>query len=395
MAIKLNFEKKIKAKPEHVYFAFTKKMGLREWLADIVEFNEGKSKSFVLTWIDGKSVFGTILEKEENERILFEGLTAEKHKKLDVEILIEEKDDHTILKSEVKGVQEKDQDKVESFFENAFDNLKSVLEDGKDLRVYKKPMLGINIGEIINPDSAKRNNYPVEYGVVIPALVEGLGAKAAGIEPGDIISEINGTKIIEFEAFSELAKAELGDITKTVVYRGEERLEIDVTLTSLPFPKIPATAHAAAEELTKIYTKLETTLDETLDNVSENAAEYRPAQGEWNTKEVLTHLLLASRDLIKWAASMVAGNEHYIGTSTMPEKLKSTIACYPTLKELRDELVKAQKEGVAFLSEISVDFTSRKNSFLRLSENTKQEKTHYEDHINQIKNNLIQAGNIK
>ena len=79
----------------------------------------------------------------------------------------------------------------------------------------------------------------------------------------------------------------------------------------------------------------------------------------------------------------------------MPEKFKSTIACYPTLNELKAELVKAQKESVSFLSEISVDFTSRKNSFLRLSENTKQEKRHYEDHINQIKNNLIQAGNIK
>jgi uncharacterized protein YndB with AHSA1/START domain len=395
MAIKLNFEKKIKTKAEQVYFAFTKKMGLREWIADIVEFNEGRSNSFVLTWVDGNSVFGTIVEKEENEKILFEALTAEKYKKFDVEILIEKKDDYTILKSEVKGVQEKDQDKVETFFENAFENLRSVLEDGKDLRVYKKPMLGINIGELINPESAKRNNYPVEYGVVIPALVEGLGAKAAGIKPGDIISEINETKIIAYEDFSELAKAELGDVIKTVVYRGEDRLEIEVKLTSLPFPTIPATAQDAAEALSKTYLKLEKKLDEILIGVSENAAEYRPAKGEWNTKEVISHLLLASRDLFKWAASMVSGNEYYIGTSTMPEKLKSTIACYPTLKELRSELVRAQKEGVAFLSEISVDFTSRKNSFLRLSENTKQEKAHYEDHINQIKNNLIQAGNIK
>jgi hypothetical protein len=162
----------------------------------------------------------------------------------------------------------------------------------------------------------------------------------------------------------------------------------------LPLPKLPATAQDTADTLKNIYQKLEEKLDAALDGVSENAAEYRPAPGEWNVKEVCAHMILASRDLFNWAASLIAGRETYVDTSTIPEKIKSIVNSYPSLLELREELKAVQKENVALLSEISVEFTSRKNRFMHLSENTKKEELHYNDHLEQIKNNLKKAENI-
>jgi uncharacterized protein YndB with AHSA1/START domain len=383
MAIKLEFEKKITAEPKQIFFALSNKNGLRDWLADIVEFNEA-----------GKSVFGTFIEKTENERILFEVLTAEKHRRYDIEVQLTEEDENTLLKIEVMGVQAEEQDKIESFFENALANLRSVIEDGIDNRVYKKPMLGVNIGELINPENAKTKNYPIDHGFVIPGVIDGLGAKKAGILPGDIMAEFDGKKITSFDVLSGLAAAKIGDVFNAVVYRGSERKEIAITLSHLPLPKLPASAQDAADTLKKIYQKMEDKLDQVLDGVSENAAEYRPAPGEWNVKEVYAHMILASRDIFNWAASLIAGREEYVDTSTIPEKIKSVITSHASLHELRAELDKVQKENVAFLSEISVEFTSRKNSFMRLSENTKKEHMHYKDHVEQIKNNLKQAKNI-
>jgi len=394
MAIKLEFEKKIAAEPKQIYYAFTNKTGLREWLADIVEFKEAVSKTFILTWKGGRSVFGSFLEKVENERIQIEVLTANKHRRYDIEIYLTEEEESTLLKLEVRGVQEEEQDKIELFFENALENLRSVIEDGIDNRHYKKPMLGVNIGELINPENAKTKNYPVDHGFVIPAVIDGLGAKKAGILPGDIMSEFDGKKITSFDVLSELASARVGDVIKTVIYRDGERKEIAITLSHMPLPKLPAAAQDTADTIKKIYQKMEDKLDQVLDGVSENAAEYRPAPGEWNIKEVYAHMILASRDLFNWAASLIAGREDYVDTSTIPEKIKSVIACHSSLQELRAELENVQNENVAFLSEISVDFTARKNSFMRLSENTKMETLHYKDHIEQIKNNLKKAENI-
>ena len=394
MAIKLDFEKRIQAKPEQIFFAFTNKTGMREWFADIVEFNEDMSKSFVLTWNDGKSIFGTIIEKVENERILFEVLTAEKHRRFDIEVLIEEEEEATLVKIESKGVLEEDQDKVEDIWVNALENLKSIIEDGIDMRIYKKPMLGIKIGELINPEIAKRKGYPIEYGFVIPKAIEGLGAQKAGVQPGDIMAEVDGKKVIDFDVLSALATAKAGDVLKTIIYRGEERLEIYITLSYLPTPDLPASAQDLSDNIEKIYKKNEIELNSILADVSENAAEYRPAPGEWNIKEIIAHLILTNRDLFYWAASLVAGKENTIFTSVMPEKSKSVIASYPAMYQLCDELRKVRKENIAFLSEIPLIFTTRKCSFMRLSENVKQEQAHYVEHVEQIKTILEKAANI-
>jgi serine protease Do len=86
-------------------------------------------------------------------------------------------------------------------------------------------------------DSTTASMYGIPEGVYVSSVYEGLAADNAGIEEGDIITEING---IEISSMSEL-KTQLsyiagGDTVKMTIVRLENRSyvekEINVTLSS-------------------------------------------------------------------------------------------------------------------------------------------------------------------
>ncbi len=112
------------------------------------------------------------------------------------------------------------------------------------------PQVG-EFGSLTVAALAEQFNLPVDYGVIINRVVAGSPADVAGLRGGtrrvtvrgvpvqlggDIIVAINGTPIRDFEAMIAylVTNTAPGDKVMLTIYRGDRRLEVEVTLEARP-----------------------------------------------------------------------------------------------------------------------------------------------------------------
>lgn len=96
----------------------------------------------------------------------------------------------------------------------------------------KRPYIGI-AGTDLDEDTAKRNNLVV--GVYVKSVEDFSAGEKAGIKPGDVIIEVNGTKIKTMDELNEIKnKKQIGDTLKLKVYRDGKQKDITVTLQEQP-----------------------------------------------------------------------------------------------------------------------------------------------------------------
>lgn len=109
------------------------------------------------------------------------------------------------------------------------DSLKNFNETGQ----FNRPFLGVSY-RILSKESALLNEVP--QGAYIQDVVQGSSAQKAGIEPGDIITQINGEKINEDsnKVASIVASKKVGDIIKISLWRDGKTFELSATLSSAP-----------------------------------------------------------------------------------------------------------------------------------------------------------------
>lgn len=98
-----------------------------------------------------------------------------------------------------------------------------------------RPMFGISMAEIDNPYTLYKNDIQlpknIKEGVVVVSVEENTPAKNAGFQKGDIIVQLDDTKIDSVATFRyTLYKYALGDKIKVKYYRGSELKEAIVTL---------------------------------------------------------------------------------------------------------------------------------------------------------------------
>ncbi|WJH32329.1 trypsin-like peptidase domain-containing protein [Paenibacillus sp. CC-CFT747] len=99
------------------------------------------------------------------------------------------------------------------------------------------PALGIQAGDLQKLTASYGIQAPVNYGVVVAAVLSP-EAKQAGLEKGDIVTSMDNVKITDSVTLhAELFKHKIGDSVALKVYKpdGSERT-LNVTLTALPAP---------------------------------------------------------------------------------------------------------------------------------------------------------------
>lgn len=107
------------------------------------------------------------------------------------------------------------------------------LEKGETI---ERPMIGATLADINNPYSLYLSGIiidkEVENGVVVISTEQNYPAQAAGLQKGDIILEIDGTKITSMAHFRfTLYKYSVGDTIKMTYYREKEIKEVELTLS--------------------------------------------------------------------------------------------------------------------------------------------------------------------
>ncbi len=115
--------------------------------------------------------------------------------------------------------------------------VESVVKTGKIVRPY----IGVRYTPI-NPDLAEKNGLRVDYGVLVrrgtganqPAVIPGSPAEKAGLQPNDIILEIDGSKLSQDKSLSSIIlNKQVGDTIKLKILRGEQEQEVELKLEEM------------------------------------------------------------------------------------------------------------------------------------------------------------------
>jgi serine protease Do len=106
-----------------------------------------------------------------------------------------------------------------------------------DLKLYGKvrwPFLGIS-GVAITDDIAKRNDLPVNKGILVVQVLSGTSASDAGLKPFDIITKFDGKDVTSVQELTKyLRQKNIGDKVKLEIIRNGKKIEIEVTLKERP-----------------------------------------------------------------------------------------------------------------------------------------------------------------
>ena len=105
-----------------------------------------------------------------------------------------------------------------------------LIEDG----FVRHPLLGVT-GQDITPELAEEFGLDANQGAVVVDVQEGTGAAEAGVEPGDIIVEVNDEPLATMSELVTLVRDhDPGEEMDLTIVRNGERIELTVTLGERP-----------------------------------------------------------------------------------------------------------------------------------------------------------------
>jgi hypothetical protein len=270
---------------------------------------------------------------------------------------------------------------------SSFENLASVLENGADLRITRRPMIGIIIDDY-NAEIAAKLNVPVDYGTRLSDVIEGMGAQKAGLLKDDVLIAVDGHELTTgMTLTSVMSSKHAGDVVKLVFYRGPEKHTTEMTLSGRPMPPIPTSGLDLSKQVEPVYQQFEKKIDEILTGASEAACAYKPAHLEWNANEVLAHLIHSELGWQNAASEIISGTEaaydDYGGN--IQARIDGTVAIFRTKVELLKELKNHDAETISMLAHIPEEFLSHKGRFWKLAYQAHQNIYHQQLHLEQMR----------
>lgn len=105
-----------------------------------------------------------------------------------------------------------------------------IIDDIIEYGAYQRAFLGVSISDL-DSDYAQELGVDLSQGVVVEELVDGGSAQYAGIQPKDVITEIDGRFVKSVAELQEVVgRAKVGDIVNLTLYRKGKRVELPVRL---------------------------------------------------------------------------------------------------------------------------------------------------------------------
>ena len=385
----LTFKQAIEAPVADIYHAFTNAAGLQEWFADVVEADARAGGRFYCYWNDGYYTAGLYESLEENRKVVFtwNGLNEPSPTTVEVSLTENAGTTEVILTHTLPGTGAEWDQLAKSINENwppMLANLKSVAETGVDKRFYERPLLGFYIGGLVNENLKERLGLPVDRGVHVAGLVDGMGAQKSGLQADDVIYMIDGDLLGEFQAFPPImARHKGGDVVKAIIYRGSEKIELDIELSKRPIPEFPAEPEVLAHQAETAYNEVLQKLDDVLVGISEADASQRPAKGEWSVKHVLAHLLINER-WSQYSWDRQADNHKlppYPGSPRTVDAIAEAYSAEALLAELRLSI----RQHLVMMRTLPAEFAGRKGTYFALASGLVSGiSIHWAQHLSQI-----------
>ena len=388
----LSFDQIVKVAPDLTYQAFTNATTLREFLCDVASVDPKLGGRIYLAWNNGYYSAGCLTRLEENQAVGFTWMGRDDPGPTQVDITIQPHEAGTLVQLVHSGLGsgetwDNPAREFQKGWEQGLENLASLLETGEDLRLTRRPMLGILFAEF-NAEIAKDLAVPVSDGVRLGGVVEGLSAHGAGLQKNDVLVELDGITLKEWGDLAPILQAHrAGDRVELVYYRGGARHSISMTLAKRPLPEIPWKVEVLAAAVKQHNQENLQQVGNALSGASDAEAGHKPAPGEWNIKEILAHLIAGERNGQFYVAELVGGQERWADDYGQGEFVvnQGLLAVYPTLADLLAELKRSYQATNAVVMAIPDDFAlKRKGSYWRLAYNWLQPDYHLNDHLGQM-----------
>lgn len=379
-------KRSIAAPAAALYQAFTNATALTGWLCDTATVQPQPGGRIYFAWDSGYYCTGEYLELEENKKIVF-SWRGKDEPTTRTEILLRESQgttELTLTHSGIEGIEAQDSFRKE--WAESLENLDSTCTSGADLRLTRRPMVGIYPNDF-NAEIAARLNVPVDYGTRISTVVEGMGAQAAGLQQDDVIINLDGRELklpTDFQAVIRGKKA--GDPVLVSYYRGAEKRTVEMTLSGRQFPAVAESGQALAETVKNGYHAVLPELRALLAGVTQAEAYHAPAEGEWSVMETLAHLLLGERGNFDYISDQYVSQVRWADDwgGNAPEPHQALIMVHPTLEDMLEELEEAVHETVALLKAMPDSFYAKKHAYWVLATQLPQNDGHLRSHMAQM-----------
>lgn len=390
----VSVEKLILASPHQIFQAFTKSTKLRHWLCQVASLEANENGRIYLAWDNGYYAAGYFLTLIPNHKLAFTWHGRNEPQPTLVTVTITLAGEKCFVHLEHSGMLMTEEwatanTEIEKGWQIAFENLVSFLETGIDLRISQRPLLGIFPAVYTHTD--ENDPVPVKQGIKITDVVEGYSAVKGGLKAGDILVDIEGMPVTDWNNLTvAITHFKAGDRINVSFYRGAEKHTRPIVLSQQTMPDVPETPQQLAEML---VANQKTTCDQLMayiENIKDDEAAFKLDQDAWSTKEVVAHLIHSERDHQLWIHNLVQNAEPIIeeDTQNLMARVKATVALYPSLQELLDVLRACLKETTEFIANLPLEVVEDKSAFWYLAYVSMQYPLHIRAHFEQITNNL-------
>ncbi len=394
----LKYKQFINTTAAEAYRAFTSPTALTEWLCNQALVKLIPSGSLYLWWQNGYFVSGEYTELLPEKVVSFNWMGKDDPGVSSVRVTFKQKAEGiqvTLIHSGLgSGKNWKiTRNQIDKGWRETLENLKSALENGQDQRLLRRPMMGITGIEPVTQETAQKHNFPKPNGLLLYGVIDGMGAQNAGLQSGDVLVKMGGRKLIhDQDLFQVIGQHQAGDTVKVTFYREGEKRNTELIFSERLHFDIPPVPADLATQVDAMYKPLVAQLELMFKGMTEEKASANPAQGEWNIKQAMAHLIATEKDTHSWIAALLedqdSGIEFHVNKT---DRLNAILAVCPTLSALIKDLKRNIAETVALLSNLPEGFIAHKRSYIRLGEDLFGATFHYQDHINQIQN-IIQNG---
>jgi uncharacterized protein YndB with AHSA1/START domain len=388
----IKLEKFIQAPSSELFLYFTNSTALRDWMCDVATTDPHPGGHLYMCWRGDYYTSGEYVKVEKDNFVSFTWLGKGEPRQTLVEVTLKRQKGGTLLKLAHRGIGKGQKwasiaDVYQKEWQSAFENLSSVLENGPDLRITKRPMLGILTGDFDAKIAAKMG-IPLDYGLRVNDVVDGMGAQKAGIQADDVIVAVDGHDLTDGNTFTSIISTKhAGDCVEVTFYRDSEKKLTNMTLSGRPIPVIPASSIELSKQLKPIYHQFETEIETLLDSVTEEECKIKPGVGEWSVNEVLAHLIHSELGWQNFISEMIGGYEGaYDGFGgNIQAHIDGTIATYPTKVKLFNELKIHDTETLSLVAHIPEEFSAHKGKFWKLVFQASQNPYHLQSHLDQMR----------
>jgi uncharacterized protein YndB with AHSA1/START domain len=396
----LKLHKYVNAPISEVYRYFTNSTALRDWICDVATADPHPGGHLYLCWPGDYYSSGEYLQLEKDKLVSFTWFGRGEPHKTRVDVTLKKQKGGTLINlshREIgKGQKWAEIAKVyEIQWRSAFENLASVLENGADLRITRRPMVGIIIADY-NAEIAAKLGVPVDYGTRLSEVIDGMGAQKVGIQKDDVIVSVDGHELFTGTTLtSVMSSKHAGDVVDLVFYRGSVKNNAKMTLSGRPLPPIPSSINELSNQAQKMYLQFEAEIETELNGASEAECISKPRPGEWSAEEVLAHLIHSELDWQSFVGEIIGGNERsnddYPGN--LQARIDATLSVYPTKVELLKEFKIHNAETLSLYSHLPEEILMHKGRFWKFVYQINQNPYHLQLHLEQIRSAIQTAKN--